>query len=322
MIFTCCCDIFFFSEDPMNIKKIWICLGLLCWAGSQGIPLQDDVKEINSQWLASPHAQSMNTAAKQKQVNQKGCAHCHTAEGYEREILGKLPSNAPYRNATGLTCTACHFSNKNKPAGGKLKAGNRQNACNGCHDSLVQNNEKEFSSCPQGSFLLGKAGLEIEGEPLPSLSPHLDEEKNCTGCHMAKAPPNISSRVGGHTFRVTSKDENEVINPNGCTNCHEINLTMLRNRQAYIKKLMKTLATLLPKRSGSPAKIKRGEEPKFPGDPSLSKTEANASFNYYQVLKDGSWGAHNPKYTKKLLQTSINSLTKEQNQKQYNGPRN
>ncbi len=40
------------------------------------------------QWRNSPHARSMDSMADRLSMNQPGCAHCHTAEGYLRETLG------------------------------------------------------------------------------------------------------------------------------------------------------------------------------------------------------------------------------------------
>ena len=48
-------------------------------------------------------------------------------------------------------------------------------------------------------------------------------------------------------------------------------------------------------------------------DPSLGErnnpdAEAKAAYNYYFVLKDGTWGVHNPKYIRALLRDSISVL--------------
>ena len=59
---------------------------------------------IQKQWAGSMHAGSMDTPEERERMNQPGCAHCHTAQGYRREILGGEPSAAPYENASGITC--------------------------------------------------------------------------------------------------------------------------------------------------------------------------------------------------------------------------
>jgi hypothetical protein len=265
---------------------------------------------IKDQWTHSPHSLSMDTPEERQRMNQVGCAHCHTAQGYWHEILGKKKSAAPYQNAVGITCIACHYTNEPQKKGAKLRAGKIANACTGCHDILVQNDEKGFSSCPQGSILKGKGGMAFADEIYPS-GKHSQIEKNCVGCHMAASTKSFTQRSGGHTFRVITKNEKyPVMNTNGCVGCHEtINLEWVRNSQDRVKQQLKALANLLPHRdvkSPNP-----WEEPKFPQDPSLSKIESLASYNYYTVWKDGTFGVHNPVYIKKLLAVSIKALKKE-----------
>ena len=40
----------------------------------------------------------------------------------------------------------------------------------------------------------------------------------------------------------------------------------------------------------------------------LTEAQSRASFNYYFILKDGTWGIHNPVYIPKLLKDSISAL--------------
>jgi hypothetical protein len=265
---------------------------------------------IMDQWAHSPHSLSMDTPEEKQKMNQPGCAHCHTAQGYWHEILGKKQSAAPYQNAVGITCIACHYINEPREKDAKLRAGNVEHACTGCHDILVQNDEKGFSSCPQGSILKGKGGMAI-GDEVYFSGKHSQIEKNCVGCHMAKSPKGFIQRVGGHTFRVITKNQKDpVMNTNGCLDCHDtMNLELVRKSQDRVKQQLKALANLLPHRDvKSP---KPWEEPKFPQDPSLSKIESLASYNYYTVWKDGTYGVHNPVYIKKLLAVSIQALKKE-----------
>lgn len=292
----------------MNSKRIFILFTvmILFTLNLSAKQSPGDIDAIEAQWKKSPHAGSMDTPEETKRMNKKGCAHCHTAQGYWREVLEGKPSAAPYPDVKGLTCTACHDKKY------KLRAGKTENACTGCHDVMVQNDTVDFSSCPQGSFVQGRGGVAINNEAFTETGPHADIPGGCAGCHLAKAPKEISLRVGGHTFRVMTKNEKDpVMNTTACVNCHETNINMVRNRQAHVKKLLKKLGNLLPQRDAKKEKIQPLETPKFPKDPSLTKTQAKASFNYYQVLKDGTWGVHNPVYTKKLLNASIAALTKE-----------
>jgi hypothetical protein len=261
---------------------------------------------IQDQWEKSPHANSMNTKDERERMNKTGCAHCHTAQGYWEVILGRKKSTAPYKNATGITCEACHFSEQGDSGQSPLRAGDVQKACTGCHDIMVQNNPEGFSSCPQGSLVKGAGGAEFEGRTYPSSS-HANLRKNCAGCHMAKSPQQEKfSLVGEHTFRVISKGEKpEIFNKNGCLECHDqMSLEFLRKSQAKTQKLLKTLARLLPQKLNLNSE-KPEENPKFPQDPSMNKMEAMAAYNYYQILKDGTIGVHNPNYINTLLEDSI-----------------
>ena len=254
---------------------------------------------IRKQWAGSLHAGSMDTPEERERMNQPGCAHCHTAQGYWREILAGEPSAAPYENASGITCEACHFPDRLQQGDAALRAGAAQRACTGCHDILVQNDEGGFSSCLQGSMLRGEGGSEFEGREYPA-GPHGQIARRCVGCHMAASPEGEAGlRLGGHTFRVITKgEEPRVFNGTGCRDCHDdLALEDVRQSQAEVRELMRKLAGLLPQNEDG--------EPRFPEDPALSDTEAKAAYNYYFVLKDGTWGVHNPQYIRALLTHSL-----------------
>ncbi|MCP5108286.1 MAG: tetratricopeptide repeat protein [bacterium] len=268
----------------------------------------------HEQWRHSLHAQSMSDPEERIRMNKTGCAHCHTAQGYWEVILEGKKSTAPYKDATGITCVACHPAGKDgKPNGAAFRSGSVKTACTGCHDILVQNDTQDFSSCPQGSFLKGKGGAEFKGKTYKTGA-HSQIEKNCAGCHMARPPKGkAADEPGGHTFRVITKGETpRRFNPNGCTPCHDaISYGFITKSQAKYKKLMQTLQKLLPQRPNGTFKVP-DQSPRLPKDPSLSKIEAMASYNYYQVLKDGTYGVHNPVYIKRLLEDSIQSLRSAQ----------
>ena len=77
--------------------------------------------------------------------------------------------------------------------------------------------------------------------------------------------------------------------------------------QDSVKKMLGELAELLPKNNLKNEKMSK-QEPKFPEDPSLNEVQAKAAFNYWMIVKDGTFGVHNPLYTKQLLQDSIEAL--------------
>jgi predicted CXXCH cytochrome family protein len=244
----------------------------------------------------------LDTAEEAERMNRPGCAHCHTAQGYWREILAGKKSKAPYDNAVGITCEACHDPERMSPEDPALRAGRPENACTGCHDILVQNDDKGFSSCLQGAMLRGEGGSEFAGTAYRTAT-HSQVEKNCVGCHMADSPPGEKQlHLGGHVFRVITKgQEPRSLNDAGCMECHvKISLPGIDKSQAEVRELMQELKSRLPKQKDG--------EPKFPEDPSLNKVQAKAAFNYYYILKDGTWGVHNPIYIRQLLHSSLEAL--------------
>lgn len=270
--------------------------------------------KIKKQWKASPHAGSMDTSKEKESMNKKGCAKCHIAQGYHEVILAGKESTAPYKDPTGLTCIACHhpFDDKSKP--GALRAGSAGNSCLGCHNIVITDSERGFSACPQGSVHQGLGGAEFAGREYPSGA-HAGLEKGCVACHMAP-PPEGPGRdiVGGHTFlAVAGEEDDAILNENACDMCHgAISMEAVRRSQEKFKALLEELAGLLPKKPAA-SDEETDPIPRFPKDPSLNDVEAMAAFNYYLIEKDGTYGIHNPAYTRTLLEESIAALEAEKN---------
>lgn len=273
--------------------------------------IQSSTEVIKSQWSRSPHAGSMDNDKEKVRMNKTGCAHCHTAEGYWEVTLEGNPSSAPYTNPVGLTCVTCHFSEKGNPKGSALRTG-IDTACNGCHDVIVQNDTEDFSTTPQGSIVKGKGGKHFNDKRYDKpygTSAHSKIEKNCAGCHMAQPQNKQNAVTGGHTFRVITKgDMPRLFNANGCKSCHQdITYDFVKKFQNKIKQKMAVLEALLPHQPEGKTR-RKNELPRLPEDPTLTKIEAMAAYNYYQVLRDGTYGVHNPIYIDKLLDQSIEAL--------------
>ena len=274
--------------------------------------LKPNMQLIREQWARSLHAMSLDTEENRKLQNSPGCAHCHTAQGYWEVILGKKESSAPYEKPISLTCVTCHFPEKIASGDGALRVGKAELACPRCHDIMVQNDPHGFSSCLQGSVLEGTGGAYFE-DTKDQSGAHTDIRGGCVGCHMALTPEGrFMYLLGGHSFRVITKGElGRHFNSAACQSCHEdITLADVEKSQQAVKTMMAELEELLPKfiaeETGAPA-------PKFPKDPTLTEVQSRASFNYYFVLKDGTWGVHNPVYIRKLLEDSMAALKTEKN---------
>jgi hypothetical protein len=92
----------------MRSQGFLVWLALICGILASTPPELAGQTSIRTQWEASPHARSMDTPDERARMNSPGCARCHTAQGYHREILGRGESAAPYGDAAGITCQACH----------------------------------------------------------------------------------------------------------------------------------------------------------------------------------------------------------------------
>jgi predicted CXXCH cytochrome family protein len=231
-----------------------------------------------------------------KSGSEAQCINCHEEEVKNwKVILNKQESAAPYKDETGITCATCHEPHDASNKENLLRAGKAENVCIGCHDLVVMDDESEFLPHVQGSVVKGNAGQTIGNKDLIFAGKHSQIEKGCIGCHMMKSPGVQAGSPGGHTFMVISHDDkNPILNTNACVRCHQsINLEYVRNYQNKTKKLLETLANLLP----------------------LNELQSRASYNYYTIYKDGTFGIHNPIYSKKLLEISIEALKNQQAKK-------
>jgi hypothetical protein len=73
-----------------------------------------------------------------------------------------------------------------------------------------------------------------------------------------------------------------------------------------VRQLLVKLVALLPQKPTP--EDSASLEPRYPSDPSLDEIQKRASFNYWLVQKDGSFGVHNPVYTWDLLLRSTREL--------------
>lgn len=270
---------------------------------------------IAYEYSRSDHLLSMSTPQRRVWENKPGCAYCHVTQAYIEVFLNKQKSRAPYKDKTAITCITCHDSHGNAGKDSMLRIKKVENACDGCHDRVTENEKDKFMGFPQGLMVKGEGGFTLTGEKIPA-NPHARVEKNCVGCHMAKTTPNHIGSVGGHTFLVISRDnkENPVLNDKGCIDCHKnITLEFVKNTQEKTRKLIDTLSDILPhKEKKVPHPLLR---PKFPKDPSLNEIQARAAFNYMVVIADWSYGLHHPPYIKKLLENSIQAMKNENKKK-------
>jgi predicted CXXCH cytochrome family protein len=281
-------------------------------------------------WDASLHANSFAEGKEWSYMNRSGCSQCHTGNGYV-EAFNNIPgaTTGRYDDPVAITCAACHDPHDNTNQY-QLRRASVADACTGCHETRMSSRGLHHSH--QGPMVFG-----TEAIPFPGFTPgtmigfysgwqlpgyvyengsHSEIEERCAACHMAPTPTydptyatpdTLLNRVGGHTFAVkwdgdTPDDpSDDVLNYVGCKECHGVvTLEFVELTQAKTHKLLDTLATLLPKGTNG--------LPLPPRDATLTQLQAAASYNYYFVDYDGSYGAHNFKYVEGLLKSSIEQL--------------
>ncbi len=254
-------------------------------------------------WQKSLHAVSKTTSIPGGSfdfiASDPECAGCHTAEGFLQfiEQEGYVPDvEAPGLEGNDLTCAACHdpHSNANEA---QLRI-EKTALCQKCHNPEYNPN----SPVPDGSaihhstaFMFeGIGGWEYEGYTYEnSLHTNVVVEK-CVTCHVHSTPyqggdPEIPAYTG-HTFEPHQEP---------CQTCHaDFNLEEgnfdYRGTQTEIMGLLEDLGVLLD--AASP-------------EDSTSDSFYRAKFNYDFVSSEGSYGIHNTKYARGLLESAIANFT-------------
>jgi predicted CXXCH cytochrome family protein len=243
----------------------------------------------------------------------------------------------PKKMGESVSCQSCHDVHqitKENPQGLRMP---KSDQCGTCHEEKWQNVLLERTAGKVGS------SYEYPGEAYESPNPHNTEDK-CVLCHMSKASEKKDQNgvrlLGGHTMRMReagadgrvggfgprpddptalreqfSKDD--TLNMAVCQRCHPGAASYdINGRQTEIYKLWNQLGKLLKERNSGLlpgykpgdkcATCHRGGTLPFDKDPHM--VLENAYTNYKLIMNDRSWGVHNYKYSKKLLEDSIKSV--------------
>ena len=279
-------------------------------------PASPSSREKNSLCETQNVWQSINTKDEKSISN---CTLCHDHIEKSKEIYGKIFKHDVYKKSEKVSCTDCHF--KTIQGDGKVDkkscyqchpkiANNFNNAsdmhyihidkhktpCTSCHTSIthgwVRANDKIYGDSNtehvdmeykiQNLIIMGLGGMGIKGEPDPM---HL-ATLNCSACHKDKQPyTNVASEV--------------------CNNCHNRGFDkMLSEQLHFVTSKMQRLRTLL-------VKAKRFHNSDT-YDVSQYTIIHEAEANYNLIKGDGSFGVHNIKYVKDLLDYSIAKLTNKE----------
>ncbi len=281
-------------------------------------------------WDASGHAEPFDEGKEWSYMNRTGCSQCHTGNGFA-EAYNNIPgaTTGRYDDPVGISCAACHDPHNNTNPY-QLRRASTAEACVGCHETRISSRGLHHSN--QGPMVLGTEATPFAGTPtgtvigmysgweLPGYvyenGSHSEIEERCATCHMAATPTfdptfttpdTLLNRVGGHTFAVvwdndTPDDESDdILNYVGCKECHgEVTVDFVHLTQEKTHELLDSLAALLPKGTNG--------LPLPHSNATLTPTQKAAAYNYYFVENDGSFGAHNFKYSEGLLKSSIEQL--------------
>jgi len=247
-------------------------------------------------------------------------------------------SKVPRKDDVGVTCTACHDPHEavmGESVG--IRTRDAGALCQTCHEDKWQNAVLEASA---GEV---QNGYEYPTEDYDLLNAHNTKQK-CVLCHLDDrddaADANGVRAVGGHTLRMRDAGTNGIVggfgpaahdsdtnkNPGetddilhlaACKDCHgPVDTFDLNGSQADVHARWEALGALLlsandnvlpdVKAGDKCATCHRGGTLPFDDDPQL--VLENAYTNYKLVKNDRSWGVHNPRYVRKLLEDSIASV--------------
>ncbi len=283
-----------------------------------------------NQWAASTHA--IGTAFER---NEGECATCHTSQGFLANLAGTYDiENGIIENPNPQNCYTCHNIHETYTAddlaltvSGAIALRNtsathdfgKGSVCASCHqgrtvepfpvaggDSItVSGTRYGVHHGPQANVIAGVGmGLFEVGDGFASStnSAHASLTDACVTCHMASP---FGTQAGGHTMSMTYVYHGaDAIWAEGCVDCHTADEAhaLVEECQTEVKALLVELKALLDATGAT----KAGSDSSVSG--TYTAEVAGALLNYKALTEDGSYGVHNPKYVKKLLQNNIASL--------------
>jgi hypothetical protein len=242
------------------------------------------------------------------------CTNCHSSEGFQEMVATGtgVEDGVDRSDASPPNCRTCHTIHETYTeadfalrdpgpvtliAGGEVFDRGKGNLCATCHqprrEMAIEDGIVNVSSThwgphhgPQSAMLLGVGGWGAEGNAAAhySMIP-----EGCPTCHLNDGDHLLAPSMQRHAITA-------------CQTCHADATNFdVGGLQTEVDALIVELEELLEAKGlyhdGHPVV---GEYP---------EAEAGALWNYITiVVEDGSRGVHNPSYTKKLLQASIDAL--------------
>ncbi len=252
---------------------------------------REEMTPVTCSLCHDPHIATGNNAEAGRETQLR---HKEYWNPEEDPYMGGDPTDREVYTRVNHVCGQCHNRRGANPSDAGLEASTSRPA----HYSV------------QLDFLLGLGGVE-DGGP-PALSEHRFNPKQCATCHvsMKEYESEANPAVTGHTFRVRLE---------GCAPCHSVGDAAAR-MLATKSDIEARLASLKWRLDnwGRTANIEDKAEmsweysayggPSSTGQKQIPIEVKRARYNYYYVEHDGSFGVHNAKYARYLIQVANQQL--------------
>lgn len=293
-------------------------------------------------WASTKHARVEPDVAASisNGTNLNNCGVCHSGDFRQMSLIDgdTVPDTAlagtPTDQLNGVTCAVCHDpheqtgNNALPPDPGhdaqlryvEIKTSDAVNTIAG-----VQNADR-FNLCGQCHHSRGRVWTSTSRGPHPSVqsnmyigemavpdgvtlllanqrSVHRFVPKQCVTCHMVQHPfvDEEHPAYTGHGLEIDYAGCTAV----GCHPSEDSAQTDQENLEASVKSRLEAIAARLGDESTWGYSAEGG-----PADQSgISDTVKKVRFLYYYVIEDGSYGVHNPEYTKAILDEAEALLT-------------
>jgi hypothetical protein len=274
------------------------------------------------------------------------CSPCHSSQGFKEAVSKNILNASAYTSPSPINCRTCHKIHETYAVGDLAlrtvaAVRNRQdstnasmnfdfgngNLCSNCHQARTVSPKVDITTAnatykitsnrfgphhgPQANMVNGyqKSGApELGTGYVTATSPHATIANGCVTCHKTKTAADIP---GGHTFVLSYTTAINPVKPTdytytttSCVPCHTTAdaLAMLKSTQTEVVALLGTLQTKLV----SAGLLNSTTDLAVPG--TYDAKYVAAFLNYKYVQEDKSFGVHNPKYIKTLLNNSIAAL--------------
>ncbi len=212
-------------------------------------------------------------------VDDTQCLSCHDY-GAERVTNTTEIHNLHSEGEHKVECFSCHGITKHGPTAQSIRL-ERLN-CTNCHERQHLVQFDTYASLEHNNTTPPK-----QHEELPAVSPMLLVHVDCSGCHVR---------------RIQKPDGSAVIvaAPEACNTCHQTGFgeKMIPLWQNATHKLYDEV-----RKQYDDAVLHNGFN-------QIAKSHLKKAENLLNLVKfDGSWGVHNPQYTKRLLLSAQDELT-------------